>query len=251
MRVFRLELYRFFYDWIYYIYFFLAMLLGFAFSLLNVHDLRSVVHQIFGSAGYMYGALCSMAVICTFVGKDFSYRTIHNKISTGGKRESLLTATFLCVSLCEIPVIVIFPASSILSAGILSGWGTQLGKDFLFLICSPSFLKSILAYVIGIMGFSAACILITIACRDMAKSLGLSTAYIIVCVMMTQKIFYLDSLQKLRQFISIIPLYQMLANIREGYIDNHGFQAVVFCAAIWFLAAYILSLLLFRFERLK
>lgn len=251
MRLMRMELYRLYHDRFYYVYLIAAILLGFFFPFMSFNDFQNCIMQLFGTPGYMYGLLCSMALICTYVGKDFVYRTFQNKVSNGGKRISLITASFLTVNIGVLPIVAIFPIACIFSARMLSGWNSELGYAFQYLLFDSRFMMSFLAYLIGIIAISSICFFLSVIFKDFGKSLGFSTAYIVIIVMMTQKIHDLNSLSFLRPLASLTPLYKMITCIKQASILLTDFKSLVISSVFLICLAYLLSCIVIRYTKLK
>lgn len=251
MRMICLELYRLYHDRMYYACFFASAMLGFFFPVLYRNDLVHAVVRLFGAPGYMYAMLCSMAVVCIFTGKDFVYRTFQNKIAIGRSRISLVTSTYLTAIIGSIPVIAVFPIACICSARMLSGWNSERGKLFRQLMEDSRFWLTYSAYFIGVLAVVSICFFITVLSRDLGRSLGVSTAFLVVSVMLSQKITDLESLRYLRPIAQISPLYQLISNIRQATISPADVQTLFLSSAGTILVVFLSSCLAVQRARLK
>lgn len=251
IRQVYIELYRLYHDRLYFGCLVASILLGFFFPFLYMNNLDNAIVRLFGAPGYIYTMLCSMAVVCIFVGKDFVYRTFQNKLANGGSRIVMMTANYIATNIAIIPVVAIFPLCCVCSTKMLAGWNTEHGAAFARLIQDQRFWFSYAAFLIGIISVISICYILTIIYQDFGKSIGVSTAFIVVSVMLAQKIHDLEALRFIRPLAEITPLYQMIANIRQASILASDFILLVLSSVITICLSYGVSCFVIKRAKLK
>lgn len=228
-----------------------AVILGALFPCTSLYNLDHVVVQLFGTPGIMYGLLLVMAMIVVPLGTDFSQRTFQQKIAQGNRRLSLTVVSFSISMLGAGGAALTFPISTILFTRIYCGLGTNQEQNFTYLLGDIRFYACLLAYTVGLLAAGSLCFLITSLCRDLVKSIGFSTGYIILSVMLSQKAIDLNTLDFLRPVFEWTPIYQLLINLRDVTISLSSFHILLLTSCVLIFVAVGVSFLVLRHAKLK
>lgn len=228
-----------------------AVILSALFPCMNLRDLDRTVDQLFSTPGILYGLLLVMAVMAVPLGRDFTERTFQQKIAQGEQRMLLTSAKYVTSLLWAAMVVTVFPLSTIHFTRIYSGWHTAQGQNFAYLLSDSRFHACLLAYGIGVLAAGSLCFLIAALCRDLPKSLGFSTGYVVLLVMLSQKSQDLDSLSFLRPVLKWTPLYQLLVSIRQATIAPKDLQFLLLTSCVLITGVAVISCLVLLRASLK
>lgn len=225
--------------------------LGALFPCTNLRNPDRTIEQLFGTPGIIYGLFLVMAMMVVPLGRDFTQRTFQQKIAQGGRRVPLVLAAFSVSLLGAAGGALVFPVSAVLFTRIYSGWQTKHGQNLGYLLADNRFHTCLLAYGAGLLAAGTVCFLITALCRDLVKSLGISTGYVVLLVMLSQKALDGENLAVFRNFFKWTPVYQLLAGIRQVLITSADMQFLLVISGLTLLVTGAASCVALFHAKLK
>ncbi len=168
-------------------------------------------------------------IICIYVNKDFSYRTIHNRILTGKPKWQIYLSNLIVSTIVAIIIIVFYSICNLLLGSLILGYGSPFnGKEFLYIL-------KMLGY--GIIIYAVLMSLITFLVYWL-KSMPLSLViYLVVSILLTSILSVLVNFN-IYSNANEIPKVIEIINIAGSY-------------TVFGQLAYLTTMVSFKYEILK
>jgi ABC-type transport system involved in multi-copper enzyme maturation permease subunit len=180
---------------------------------------------------------------CIYVGKEFSYGTIRNKIVSGKKRHHIYFANLLTVSLIGLVLLLVYSGTIFLFGMPIYGYGTTFNiTEFLFVLKTFS-----LGYLLFLVSLSIS-IAMSFILKNQTMALVFSILILAIAGVITTTLATIN--EKVATIFTYIPFYQSVL-LTTGIIPSDLVLKIVLSSILSIVLINFLGLLVFKKTDIK
>lgn len=182
-------------------------------------------------------------ITSSLIGMEFKNRTINNDIYVGNSRKDIFLSKIITYLIIYNLLIIIFPLAGMIKMIPELGFSMNIGSGILHIV------KILLYSILLNTAMYSVCILIAFLCRDIGKTLGLSTVYILSLALLMAYGKPEGLFDKVK-ILNFLPLIEIRYVVYES-MTNFDYLKIIISALIIFVLFTATTNKIFKRSELK